>query len=129
MRVSVVMMARATALKLSGSAVSCLACIGVAALLLLHPAEEKIATYSVPVNEANVTVPEGGLSTGEGLSAAGMAAGAAPTPRSPPQALTGFAADPVTTAKPVTVGGIQQEAARPVAMPDPAAAAVQPADA
>lgn len=107
-------------LKLSAGAVCCLACVGVTVVLLMHPAEEKIAASGTPVTEAAVTIPEGGSSPGEAVPSAADPTGSATSrARSLPDALAGSAAEPAPTDASASAEGTPQETASPVTTPAP----------
>jgi hypothetical protein len=114
------------ALKLSTGTVFCLACLGVAAAWLMHPAEETIAVSGTPITEAAAPASAGGSPTSERMPSAASAL--AERPWSPAEA--------APAEEPAPAGRMQEEegssAATPVlaAQPDttttpgPAASAV-----
>jgi hypothetical protein len=99
-----------TVLMVSATTVFCLACVGVAAVLLLHPADERIAAFRIPVTEAASTAAEGRSSPGD-------AARAAPTAGSLPEEPAESPAEPALSDAPALAGATQREPASPVAAP------------
>jgi hypothetical protein len=120
------------ALKLSAGTVFCLACVAVAAVLLVRPTEEKIAGSNRSLTEAVVNVPDAGPSPAEDIrSQAGVAAGAETTLGSPPEMLPGSAPKLVPSAGTAPAGGPQQEApalAAPLDGPTTPVPAASPAE-
>jgi hypothetical protein len=99
------------ALKLSVGTASCLACVALAAALVVRPAEEKIAGSNLLMTEAAVNVPNAGPSLSEDIrSGASVAASAEPTLATPPEALVGTVSRLAATGGPAPAGGTQQEA-------------------
>jgi hypothetical protein len=103
---------RSTVLKLSAGAVFGLACLGVTAVLLVDPAEVKIAASDAPMLESAVAVPENRSATVEAVGS-GAAVAASATPGSPPEAQGGSPAELAPTAAPALAGVTQEEAASP----------------
>jgi hypothetical protein len=103
---------RSTVLKLSAGAVFGLAYLGLTAMLLVGPAEVKIAASGAPMLESAVAVPENRSATVEAVGS-GAAVAASATPGSPPEAQGGSPAELAPTAASALTGVTQEEAAPP----------------
>jgi hypothetical protein len=115
-----------TILKLSAGAVFCFGCLGVAAVWLLNPAEQKNAAPGSQITAAAVTVPENGTLSGETAPWGDVARSAAPTSGSPPEEPAGSDEKPAAVSEASAAGPEQQTATPAVAAP-PAETVATPA--
>jgi hypothetical protein len=95
------------ALKLSVGTAFCLACVALAAALVVRPAEEKIAGSNLSMTETAVNVPDAGPSLGEDIRSGAVWR---QVQNRPPEALVGAVSRLVPTGGPAPAGGTQQEA-------------------